>query len=198
MAIRDAQEAMRRSGLPSDVLNKATWESWTTEREWQKKVLETARKFVERSLQEPGAWFYIGGRPGAGKTKLCSIIFRALNEGGIRGRYISWRDFSQRVKGDQLDNEKRDALMRPVLDAPVLYVDDLWKGGQSTADIKLTFDILNARYQRPDSITLISAEYSLDAVIVGDEAIGSRIAERAQGFTLDVTKAEDYRLRRAR
>lgn len=199
MALRAAQTAMKKSGLPADVLEQATWSGWESRQVWQRKALELARSFVDRSTHEPGAWFFIGGPPGTGKTRLCSTIFRALIEAGVcegrpAPRYVSWRDLSRKIKSVRMDDEKTEQLIKPVFNASVLYLDDLWKAGHSPADVGVTFDIINARYQDPKLITLVSAEITMDRVIYADEAIGSRIFERARDYVLDVTGAKNFRM----
>ena len=199
MGLREAKTAMRKSALPADVLEKATWANWDSCEAWQRKALELAKSFVDRSIRDPGAWFFIGGPPGTGKTKLCSTVFRALIEAGVcEGRpapmYVSWRDLSRKVKSVRLDDERTERLIKPVLSASVLYLDDLWKAGCSPADVGVAFDIINTRYQNPQLITLVSSEITLDRVIVADEAVGSRIAERCEAFVLDVTGAKNWRL----
>ena len=196
MALREAREALRRSGLPEDILNTCTFDRWQTPERWQRSALDKAREYADRALKEPGfrSWFVMAGRPGCGKTRLCSTVFRALLEGGLRGRYLSWRDFTRRAKAAVNSVGDYDALVEEARKVPLLYIDDLWKGGPTPADMNLTFQILNARYGAARGLTLLSTEFSLEAILRGDEAIGSRIRERAGEYYLDCARAKNWRL----
>lgn len=67
------------------------------------------------------------------------------------------------------------------------------KGGTGDADKRLAFELLNSRYnsRRP---TLVSSELSIDTVLDWDEAIGSRIYERAKGYVIHAN-GQNWRLR---
>lgn len=75
-------------------------------------------------------------------------------------------------------------------------VDDFLKGNVTEADRNIAFEILNARYIKPECATIISSERTIGQILDWDEAIGSRIAERAKGFTMSVTgSGKNWRLR---
>ena len=77
---------------------------------------------------------------------------------------------------------------------PVLYIDDFLKGGASDADIRLAFEILNARYNDSKLKTIISSEMDLTAILNRDEALGGRIYERAKKNVLRAP-GKNWRLR---
>lgn len=195
VALRGAMAAMRRCGIAPEIFDTCKWDRWEKPEAWQKRAEEMGRKYVRRVLKEQNfsAWFVAAGRPGCGKTKLCSTILREILLGGKRGLYISWRDFARQVKGAASDGERFRALVDPIKIAPILYCDDLLKGRATGPDLNLVFEILNERYAagRP---TIISSELTIDTIIRGDEAVGSRIAERSKGFYLDLSRARNWRL----
>lgn len=65
----------------------------------------------------------------------------------------------------------------------MLYIDDFFKGKVSDGDINLAFTLINARYDRRCR-TIISSEWSLAEILNLDEAIGSRIRQRAESYLL--------------
>lgn len=130
-------------------------------------------------------WFYISGKPGSGKTHLCTAICSHFLGAGESVFYSVWPEEVGRIKtlkaGDPPDPQYEKTMER-LKTAPVLYIDDLFKGKVTEADLKIAFEILNARYNNPKLRTIISSERDLKQI--GDSAIAGRISERANGFVL--------------
>lgn len=188
MPKRRALRGIRESGL-SALLEDYRLDNYETPEPWQESALAKARQYAE----DPGkSWFYIYGLPGTGKSHLCTGICGALLESGHDVRYMLWRDVSRELKAVVNDTAFNE-LAAPYKRCAVLYIDDFLKGGMGDADKRLAFELLNSRYnsRRP---TLISSELSIDAVLDWDEAIGSRIYERAKGFVIHAN-GQNWRLR---
>ena len=116
----------------------------------------------------------------------------------------------QQLQGETLILTQEDPggnteeLLRQYLNAPYLYIDDLFKTGRgpdgtvapSAADLNLAFTLLSARYAR-QAPTILSSELSADALLRLDEAIGSRIVEMAGKNLCAVRndKKRNYRLK---
>ena len=92
------------------------------------------------------------------------------------------------------DFDRYEDMMNRLKRAPVLYIDDFLKGGTTEADIKIAYELLNARYNNERLRTVISSEYGIGEIMQIDEALGGRIYERAKGFTVRAPK-ENWRLR---
>lgn len=188
MPKRRALRGIRESGL-SALLEDYRLDNYETPEPWQESALAKARQYAE----DPGkSWFYIYGLPGTGKSHLCTGICGALLESGHDVRYMLWRDVSRELKAVVNDTAFNE-LAAPYKRCAVLYIDDFLKGGSGDADKRLAFELLNSRYnsRRP---TLISSELSIDAVLDWDEAIGSRIYERAKGYVIHAN-GQNWRLR---
>lgn len=188
MPKRRTLRGIRESGL-SALLEDYRLDNYETPEPWQESALAKARQYAE----DPGkSWFYIYGLPGTGKSHLCTGICGALLESGHDVRYMLWRDVSRELKAVVNDTAFNE-LAAPYKRCAVLYIDDFLKGGSGDADKRLAFELLNSRYnsRRP---TLISSELSIDAVLDWDEAIGSRIYERAKGYVIHAN-GQNWRLR---
>lgn len=194
-SIRDAMGAMDRSGIPPDALAACTWENWKTPENWQRRVLAVAQDYVQQIAAGDPSWFIICGTPGCGKTTLCTTIFRAIVEGGKPGLYVSWREFARRAKAVGNDRDDFREETEPLKNTPLLYLDDFWKGEIRPADVHLAFELINARYisKKP---TILSSENTLEAILRGDEAIGSRLFEMAGGYYMDCSRARNWRTAR--
>lgn len=194
-SIRDAMGAMDRSGIPPDALAACTWENWKTPENWQRRALDMAQDYVQQIAAGDSSWFIICGTPGCGKTTLCTTIFRAIVEGGKPGLYVSWREFARRAKAVGNDRDDFREETEPLKNTPLLYLDDFWKGEIRPADVHLAFELINARYisKKP---TILSSENTLEAILRGDEAIGSRLFEMAGGYYVDCSRARNWRTAR--
>lgn len=185
---------LRESGLES-VAERYTFEDFRASERWQDELLRMARGYAEK----PEGWFFLGGRPGTGKTHLCTAICTELMRKGHQTRYLLWRDFSARAKA-VVNDPTYDDIVEPVKKARVLYMDDLFKTGKgqepTTGDVNLAFEIINARYNDEKKLTIISSELNIRRIMEIDESIGSRIYQRAKGHYADLSKMQNYRLRK--
>ncbi len=179
---------IERSGL-KDLLKSYTFDSYRAENEKTAAIKASAESYANSG---GGKWFVITGRPGSGKTHICTAIIGRLIEKGLDCRYMLWRDAVRELKALVNDaesyREKIDAYKR----AEVLYIDDFLKGTVSDADMNVAFELLNFRYNQSKK-TVISGERSIAEVLKLDEAVGSRIYERGKGYLIQ-TAAENWRL----
>lgn len=178
---RIAMQRIKNSGL-ADIIEKRTFDNFQTPEEWQKRLKQKALQF----LDEKGKWFFVGGQVGCGKTHLCTAICAEFIKKGISVRYVIWSNEIVKLKANKMEDEAYQRLINPLLITPVLYIDDFFKTEKekrpSEADIRTAFEIINYRYINSDLITIFSTEKTIDDLIEIDEAIGSRIHEKTEGY----------------
>ena len=201
MEIRASIMRMRRSGLEASIRD-YTLEKFETKTDWQQKMVQAARSFLENGVQD-GRWFFMCGQPGCGKTHICTAIARKL----LYDRpvhYMVWPTESKRLKAIVNDVEEYANAMQKLETVDVLYIDDLFKPVKNDEgkimppngpDMRLAFEILNYRYINR-LVTIISTEWYLDDLLDFDEATASRIAERSAGYKLTISrdKARNFRI----
>jgi len=167
MDARISAQRMEASGL-GDLAEKCTFENFDTVDPWQRKLKQSAMDYLDIEAFKRGDWFFAGGQVGCGKTHLCTAICTHLiRDHRMSLRYMQWAVESVRLKSmvnDESFAEELNKLVQP----NVLYIDDLFKtprqmGGSwaampSDADIRLAFEIINARYIDRSKITIISSE----------------------------------------
>lgn len=190
MAKRRSLKRILKSGL-SDMVESYTFASYKTPETWQAEAKAKALSFVADGA---GKWFVAAGPSGTGKTHICTAIAGELLNAGKEVRYMLWRDEAPRLKALVNEREEYERLMGELKTAPVLYIDDFFKGSVSDADINLAFELLNARYNARQKITIISSEKTIDKILDIDEAIGGRIYERSKGYCIK-TPAKNWRLK---
>jgi DNA replication protein DnaC len=181
------------SGL-KNALDRLTFESYATHSPWQIRAKHKALMFAEN----PQGWFFVGGQIGAGKTHLCTAVAGWLLNQGNTTRYMRWREESVRLK-QRINDSDYHSLIDSFKKTTVLYIDDFFNGKSPTiADINLAFEIIDYRYSNNDLITIISSERHIEEILDIDEAIGSRVFERAKhgGVLLEIErdKSKNYRL----
>ena len=105
-----------------------------------------------------------------------------------------------RLKG-LVNEEEYNSCVRGYKECEVLYIDDFFKlgraraaGGPSDADVKLAYQIINARYIARKK-TILSSEWLMDELMDFDEATASRIYEMSKGYALQIArdKGRNYR-----
>lgn len=189
MKRRRSLRSLRKAGM-EDMALRYTLDNYSTPDQKHKSIKETAKRFIDSDE----GWFYIAGQPGSGKTHICTAICTSLMERNSEIVFMPWRDESTALKTGITDREWYESRIKPLKEAPVLYIDDFLKGGITEADIRLAFEILNARYNKATLRTVISSEITLDKILKADEATGSRIYERCRGFNV-IAPDENWRLK---
>lgn len=192
---RRSRRLIELSGL-SNLMERYNFGTWKENEPWQKNLREKA----ERYAAEPNGWFYIAGRPGTGKTHICTAICSALLERGYAVRYLVWRDFSVKAKALANDSDRYAEVLAPYRYAQVLYVDDLFKtrqlGAITDGDFNVAFELLNDRYNNDDLLTIISSEIPAEKLMEIDEGLGSRIFERSRANCVNLAGKDNWRTKR--
>lgn len=189
MKKRLSLRSLKKAGM-EDMARRYTMDSFVDDTPGRRTIKEKALRFIE---QDSG-WFFIGGQSGSGKTHICTAICSGLMEKFASIVFMPWRDDSTTLKMVMKDFDRYEDMMNRLKRAPVLYIDDFLKGGTTEADIKIAYELLNARYNNERLRTVISSEYGIGEIMQIDEALGGRIYERAKGFTVRAPK-ENWRLR---
>lgn len=188
MSKRRSLRRIRKSGI-SDMLTRYTFKNFDDSDDVRKSIKATAISYANSN----SGWFYIAGQPGSGKTHICTAICARLIDRGKDVYYMKWRDESRQLKA-QINSEALEEPLEKLKTVYALYIDDFFKGGSNEADVRLSFEIINARYNNSKLRTIISTEMPLEEILQVDEALGSRIYERSRGFVIAAPK-ENYRLR---
>ncbi len=189
-----AKRLYKKSGIPIALQDKV-FENFKTEN-MPYQILSAKRaskSYVEKFNMLQSLIF--SGQVGAGKTHLCIAILHELMKKGIQVAYMQYTEVINYLKQNMINDNVFQECMSKLKDVDVLYVDDLYKGRLSESDIKIMFELINHRYLNY-SPTIVSSEFDLKKILKIDEAIGSRIIERAKGYIFEFEGAElNYRLR---
>lgn len=186
---------IEKSGL-SDLMKRYTFDKWKAAEPWQESIAQKAKSFAEN----PDGWLAVCGKSGTGKTHICTAVCGELMKNGKSVRYMLWREAGTKIKTAIKEPDEYARLVDPLKMVKVLYIDDLFKTGKgqmpTTADVNLAFEIINHRYNTEGLITIVSSEMTMEEIMDVDEAVGSRIYERAakHGNYFDLSGKQNWRL----
>ncbi len=192
---RRSKKLIEKSGL-KQLIQEYTFEKFSANETWQRVIKEKALAFVQDKQPH---WFFIGGQVGAGKTHICTAIVNELMQQGHEALYMLWRDEIMKLKANVMEGNEYSQAIHAFKTKKVLYIDDLFKSERgkqpTTSDINIAFEILNARYNNLELITILSSEKILKEILGIDEAIGSRIFQRAGSCILELNKNPKMNMR---
>jgi len=152
------------------------------------KAIEYTRDFEEIRAERNNSIAFLC-QVGAGKTHLSIAVANMLMKQNIGVRYMQYREAIVTLKQNAMDEEVYQREMSKYKSAPVLLIDDLFKGKVTEADINLVYEIINYRYLKQMPV-IISSEFSTEKLLEFDEAIGSRIIEMCKGRIFEFDGAE--------
>ena len=188
MAKRRSLRRIRKSGM-EEMLRRYTFDAYETPDAERASIKKSAMQYAE----EDSGWFYIAGQSGSGKTHICTAICSRLIDRGKDVYYMRWRDESRALKAAINTSDVEEPLDK-LKKVQVLYIDDFLKGSANDPDIRLAFEILNARYNDISLRTVISTEMPIKKLLELDEALGGRVYERSKGYRFRAPN-ENWRLR---
>ena len=193
MEIRRNKRIMEKSGL-ADMVTRYTFDNWKERESWHKKAREMALRYAK----DRRGWFVMAGSVGAGKTHLCTALCGKMMDEGVPVRYALWRDLVTRAKAVVNDDAEYQKIVAPLKKVKCLYIDDLFKTGKgetpTVGDVNIAFEIINHRYNDAGKLTILSTERTVEEILAIDEAVGSRIYERAKEFYLPLSGKKNWRL----
>lgn len=134
------------------------------------------------------------GQPGSGKTHLTIAIANELLKRGIGVLYMPYREVVTQLKQIINDEEEYQSRMDKFKMAPVLLIDDLFKGAtkdgkMNESEMRIMFELINHRYLKQLPI-LVSSEYYSKQLVDFDDATGSRIIEMCKGRIVELKGKE--------
>ncbi len=164
-----------------------------------KSAKRDAMKFLEKyPLVDVG--LLLVGPCGVGKTHLAvALLKRVIAEKGDRGLFYDFRDLLREIQSswDPVSQTSELDILRPVLEADVLVLDEL--GANKPTDwVKDTMShIINCRYN-DRKLTIFTSNYLDNPARQGEESLTDRIGVRLRSRLYEMCKVieiqgEDFR-----
>lgn len=182
---RQNEVNVNRSGLGDLLKHKVN--HFQVKQEFQAKMKEMTVQYITRAQKE---WLLYLGQSGCGKTMLCSAICNQRLKEGKAVKYLLWNEFIDVLNSLGNFNSDREAYFTGFANAEILYIDDLFKGAVTESRKDIAFRLINHRYNH-NLTTIISSELLLNDLANLDEAIASRMLQKAK-FTNSEDKEDTY------
>ena len=154
---------------------------------------ETCKSFVN---QYEARALLLLGNVGSGKTHLAVATLKEFARNNYMVNAINYIELVRKLSSVGNDQEAYYNIMGRYISACVLFLDDLFKGNVSQANIKQMYELINKRYE-DNKFTIITSEYNFEGLLSLDEAIASRLGQMTKNtYLLNITKLENYRLKK--
>jgi len=179
------RDMYERAGI-SKIFENCTFKNFTLK--GKPAAIKTAKQTAEDFVKEYDGKHSIAflGQVGSGKTHLCIAIANELLKKLVGVLYMQYREVLTQLKQNITDDEFYQKEIHKYKTAPVLYIDDLYKGKITDSDKNIIFEIINYRYLNMRPI-IISTEFSCERLLDFDEAIGSRIIQMCKGYIIELS-----------
>lgn len=194
-ALLDRIQAYNRAGIPARYAH-ASFHRYTPRNAAQRNARAEANKFANEFEQgQAGLLFY--GPCGTGKTHLVVAILRHLiTMRGVRTRFVEFFHLLQDLKAGFAENRSPAELIEPLVNVPVLALDELGKGRGTEWEQNVLDELLTRRYNAGRT-TLFTSNYAPRAE-EGMESlpdrVGARIYSRLQEMAVALhMPGEDFR-----
>lgn len=190
---RKIAELLKNSGVSPEMYEKFTLDSFKEDTPTAAAMKKMALEFLADKNAAGIGYF---GRSGTGKTHICIAICNELTRRKLKlHRYFQYNVEMRRLKAAKYDNEEFSRIMSVFENAPILYIDDLFKCAMNPVsksiageDLSIMFSLINLRYINKLR-TIISSEYTVEEISRQDEALGSRLYEMIAPYGLECSGA---------
>lgn len=185
--LKETKNKMNNSGL-GDLLETKTFNNYTTEKQYQKVIKDTAIEFTKEYLKGNKYSFAILGQSGVGKTHIMAAVSRELINNNINVKHYIADEIIQILQACKFDEENYNREFGKIANVGVLFIDDLFKSSVqnfynketiNTNDLREIFKVINYRYNKKLPI-LLNSELHFERFKDLDQSIIGRINEMCQ------------------
>jgi len=169
-------------------------ESYLPNHESQKKAKIYVQRFIDKYPNIDVGLLFLG-TCGVGKTHLAvSLLKHVIKEKGDAGLFYDFRDLLREIQAswNSVSQASELEVLRPVLDAKVLVLDELG-ANKPTEWVRDTIaHIINCRYN-DRKLTIFTSNYLDNPTRQGEETLGDRIGVRLRSRLYEMCREVEIR-----
>ena len=140
------------------------------------------------------------GPTGTGKTLLtCCILRYLILQRGVTARFVEFGHLLSELRACFSEPGRAKDVIKPLVDVPVLVIDELGKGRGSEWELSVLDDLISKRYNA-NRTTLLTTNYPLQRRVAyeGEESLNDRVGARIYSRIVEMCKpvrlvGADYR-----
>lgn len=195
--LRIAEDKLKASGVSEEFRNMRfenfNYESSLETMEAYATAKSYSKSFGEIRVARQNS-IILMGQVGSGKTHLAMAISNTLLDNSVGVIYMPYRSIITKIKQSITDEENYQREINKYKEAQVLFIDDLFKGRITEADINVMFEIVDYRYFKKLPV-VVTTEKTIDDLLEIDEAIGSRLYEMSKNHMVTMKGSKlNYRV----
>lgn len=176
----DAHESrVKLAGVPDKFLT-STFDTFIPPTPRAERLVSNLRDYCARfeSTRTRRSGFIFIGPPGTAKTHLACAMVNMLATAGFSPMYTSLPRLTREIRSTYGRQGAMPALIKKLIDADLLVLDEVDLHGSSDADYGTLYDVINSRYERGGQPTLAISNREVDTLTADlDERIVSRLLE---------------------
>ena len=119
------------------------------------------------------------GSVGTGKTYLaCAVLRYLILNRGVRARFVEFMHLLSDLRATFGDRGHADQVMQPLVDIPLLVIDELGKGRGSDWELSVLDELISKRYNAKRT-TMFTTNYGIEGPAkTGDSPVSESLVER--------------------
>lgn len=141
-------------------------------------------------LSNPTSGLLLSGPVGSGKTYLAAACVRGRIENGKKALFRRMADFYAALRESYRINAPESGVLDPIIDAPLVVLDDLGAGGLTDFERRAALEILDRRLNDMKP-SIVTTNWDLAEIA---ERMDDRIASRLASYTSLRLETSDRRL----
>lgn len=145
-------------------------------------VVQNLMRYSESFSKDEAQGLIISGPVGVGKTYVLASLAKSIILKGMSVKFVDFFQLLAEIKASYSKGDSEDAILKPLIDVDVLFIDELGKGRNTEFELTIIDQIVMGRYNQ-DKIIIATTNY-----LFKDQ-------NNQHSYNVDLTQASDTNLK---